>query len=64
MTIVCKPGCDAMSLKVNLILLIKPFSLHDQKAVTKTEISSEWKELLRENKKHLPLVLKAFQWRT
>ena len=46
-TIVCKPGCDAMNFEVNLILLIKPFSLHDQKVVTKTEISTEWKELLR-----------------
>ena len=45
--IVCKQGCDAMNFEVNLILLIKLFSLHDQKVVTKTEISSEWKELLR-----------------
>ena len=40
-TILCKPGCDAMHFEVNLILLVKPFSLHDQKAATKTEISSE-----------------------
>ena len=35
--IVCKPGCEVMNLKVNLIFLIKPFFLHDQKVVTKTK---------------------------
>ena len=29
--IVCKPGCDVMNFEVNLIFLIKPFFLHDQK---------------------------------
>ena len=37
--IVCKPGCDVMNFEVNLIFLIKPFFLHDQKVVTKTSIS-------------------------
>ena len=32
--VVCKPGCDVMNLEV--IFLIKPFFLHDEKAVTKT----------------------------
>ena len=34
--IVCKPGCDVRNFEVNLIFLIKPFFLHDQKVVTKT----------------------------
>ena len=34
--IVCKPGCDVMNFEVNLIFLIKPFFLHNQKVVTKT----------------------------
>ena len=33
--IVCKPGCDVMNFEVNLILLIKPLFLRDQKVVTK-----------------------------
>ena len=45
--IVCKPGCDVMHFEANLIFLIKQFFLHDQKVVTKTEISRERKELLR-----------------
>ena len=35
-----------MNFKVNLIFLIKPFFLHDQKVVKKTKISWESKELL------------------
>ena len=34
--IVCKSGCDVMNFEVNLIFLIKPFFLHEQKVVTKT----------------------------
>ena len=34
--IVSEPGCDVMSFKINLIFLIKPFFLYDQKVVTKT----------------------------
>ena len=37
--IVSEPGCDVMNFEVNLIFLIKPFFLHDQKVVTKTNIS-------------------------
>ena len=33
--IVCKPGSDIMNLEVNLVFLIKPFFLHDQKVVRK-----------------------------
>ena len=36
---------------INLIFLITPFLLHDQKVNTNNEISGEWKELLRWNKK-------------
>ena len=36
--IVCKPSYDVTNFEVNLIFLINPFFLHDQKAVTKTEI--------------------------
>ena len=37
--IVCKPGCDVMNFEVNLIFLIKPFLLHGQNVVTKTDMS-------------------------
>ena len=33
---VCEPGYDVMNLEVNLIFLIRSFSLHDQKVMTKT----------------------------
>ena len=59
--IVWKPICDAMNLEVNLIFLIKPFFLHDQKVVKKTETSWEQKELLRWSKKHFSSFLKEFQ---
>ena len=59
--IVCKPGCDVMNFEVNLIFLIKPFFLHDQKVVTKTKISWERKEFWRWNKKHFSSFLKGFQ---
>ena len=36
--IVSKPGYDVMDFEVNLIVLLKPFFLNDQKVVTKTEI--------------------------
>ena len=58
---VCKLDCDAMNFEVNLIFLISLFSLHDQKILTKTEISWEWNELLRWNKKHFSSILKGFQ---
>ena len=38
---VCKPGCDVMNFEVNLIFLIKPFFLHEQKLVTKTYLENE-----------------------
>ena len=59
--IVSKPGYDVMDFEVNLIVLLKPFFLNDQKVVTKTEIFWERKELLRWNKKHLLSLLKGFQ---
>ena len=34
--IVCYPGCDFMDFEINLIFLIEPFFLHDQKVMTKT----------------------------
>ena len=34
--IVCEPGCHVINFEVNLIFLIKPLFLHDQKVVTKT----------------------------
>ena len=34
--IVYYPGCDVMDFEINLIFLIKPFFLHDQKVKTKT----------------------------
>ena len=59
--IICKPGCDIMNFDVNLIFLIKPFFLLDQKVETKTYVSWEWKELLRWNKKYFSSILKGFQ---
>ena len=50
-----------MNFEVNLIFLIKPFFLHDQKVVTKTKISWEWKELLIWIEKHFSSLLKGFQ---
>ena len=29
------PGCDVMDFEINLIILISPFFLHDQKLMTK-----------------------------
>ena len=46
-TIIYYPGCDVMGFEINLIFLIEPFFLHDQKVVTKTWISWEQKKLLR-----------------
>ena len=40
-TIVCKPGRDVRNFEVNLLFLVKPFFLHDQKLATKTKISWE-----------------------
>ena len=50
--IVYKPRCNVMNFKLNLNFLIKLFFLHDKEAVTKTQMSSERKKLLRWNKKH------------
>ena len=54
--IVCKPSCDVMNFEFNLMFLIKPFFLHDQKVETKTKISWEWK-------KHFLSFLKGIQSR-
>ena len=45
--IVCKPGCDVINFKINLIFLIKPFFYMTKNVKTKTEICRERKELLR-----------------
>ena len=58
---VSKPGCDLTTFEVNLIFLIKPFFLHEQKVTTKTKISWERKTLLIWNKKHYSSFLKGFQ---
>ena len=50
-----------MNFEINLISLIKPFFQHDQKVMTKTEISRERKKLLRWNKKFYSSFLKGFQ---
>ena len=50
---VCWSGCDIINFNINLIFLIKPLFLHDQKVKTKIQISWERKEFLRRNKKHL-----------
>ena len=36
--IVCYPGCDVMDCEINLIFLIEPFFLHDQKVMTKKKL--------------------------
>ena len=66
--IVCKPGCEVMNFAVNFIflimvsdyVLIKPFFLHEQKIMTKTYVSWEWKKLLRWNIKHFSSFLRFF----
>ena len=40
-----------MNFKINLIFLTNPFLLHDQKAITKIQISWEQQGILRWNKK-------------
>ena len=42
--IVCYPGCDVMDFQINLIFLIEPFFLHDEKFMTKTYFSRTKKE--------------------
>ena len=59
--IVYYPGCDVMDFGINLIFLIEPFFLNDQKVMTKTLISWERKELLRWNKEYFSSFLKGFQ---
>ena len=49
-----------MSSEINLIFLIKPLFLHDQKVKTKIYISWEQRKLLRWNKKHFSSFLKGF----
>ena len=34
--IVSEPGCDVIDFEINLIFLMEPFFLHDQKVMTKT----------------------------
>ena len=34
---VCQPGCEVISFEINLIFLIRPFFLHDQKVKTKCD---------------------------
>ena len=34
--IVCYPGCDVINFEINLIFLIEPFFLLDQKVMTRT----------------------------
>ena len=49
-----------MDFEINLLFLIEPFFLHDQKLMTKMWISWERKELLKGNKKHFSSFLKGF----
>ena len=51
-----------MNIKINLISLIKPFFLHDQKVKAKIKVSWERKELLRRNKKHFSSFSKVKQF--
>ena len=57
--IVYLESCDVIYFEINLIFLIKPFFLTDQKVKTKIQISWEWNELLTWAKKHLSF-LKGF----
>ena len=51
-----------MNFETNLLFLIKPLFLHEQKVMIKTQISGEQKELLRWNKKNSSSFSKGFQW--
>ena len=44
--------CDIILFEIKLIYLNKTFFQHDQKVYAKIQISWEWEELLRWNKKH------------
>ena len=43
--IVCKPSCDVMIFEVNLIFLIKPFFLHDQRYGCSFVARLSWKNI-------------------
>ena len=43
--IVCKPSCDVMIFEVNLIFLIKPFFLHDQRYGCSFVVRLSWKNI-------------------
>ena len=50
-----------MNFEIDLIFLIKPFFLHDQKDMIKLDYLQQ-KEFLRWNKKHSLSFLKDVQW--
>ena len=58
--IACKSGCDVITFKINLIFLIKPFLYMTKKVKIKSQMSWEWKVLLRWNKKDFSSFLKGF----
>ena len=47
-----------MNFEINLIFLIKPFFLHEQTVMIKTNISWEWRELLIWKKKKIFFIVK------
>ena len=61
-TIVCKPVCDVINFKINLIFLIKLFFYMTKNVKAKAEISRGQKEFLRWNKKHFSSFSKDFQF--
>ena len=56
--IVCYPGCEVMDFEINFIFLIEPFFVHDQKAMTKTNIL----RTKRAFKVKLKAFWKSFKW--
>ena len=58
--IVCEPGLDVIKFEISLVFLMKLFSYMTKKSEKNPEISWEWKELLKRNKKHFSSILKGF----
>ena len=51
--IVCKPSCDVMIFEVNVIFLIKPFFLHDQRYGCSFVARLSWKNIFFFLRKYL-----------
>ena len=58
---VCYPGCDVMDFEINLIFLMEPVFLHDQKVMTKNKFLENEMSFQGEIKSIFHQFLKGFQ---